>query len=197
MLDLNYITNSILSFYDFKGKDIVHVGAGGGQLIAYSHIAREIRAIDRNTQAVEVLEERIRAEGLEHKVFAIECDFMDYKAKADVVFFEFCLHEMEDPIAALKHAKEMYAHVVILDHAADSKWSWYALEEKKLAKSWKAIDKFEVFKKEEFTVYQEYDTYDDLALKLSVLGDQSLKRIKELEGCKSISIPMPFTLIQI
>lgn len=197
MVDLDYIISNILSFYDFKGKDVVHVGAGGGQLIAYSNIARIVKAIDRDSIAIKLLEQRIKDDGLEHKMFPIEGDFMDFKAMADVVFFEFCLHEMDDAYAAIKHAKEMYGHVIILDHLPDSKWSWYALEEKKLDKSWKAIEKFDTIKKLDFTVTQEYDTYDDLELKLSILGDEAINRISQFEDCKSIRIPMPFALIQI
>lgn len=196
-LDINFITENILSFYDFKRKDVVHVGAGDGQLIAYSRIAREVNAIDVDAQAIKKLERRIAEENLTHKIFAIEGDFMNFKGMADVVFFEFCLHEMDDPLAALKHAKQMYAHVIILDHIPNSKWSWYTLEDEKLAKSWKAISEFKIKKEERYTLNQEYDTYDDLASKLSVLGDKSIERIQELKNCDKISIPMPFSLILI
>lgn len=196
-LDTSFITESILSFYDFSNKDVIHVGAGGGKLIAYSHIARRIKALDNNPVAIELLEKCAKKEGLEHKLFAIEGDFMNFKGHADVVFFEFCLHEMEDAFAAIKHAKNMFADIIILDHSPDSKWAYYALEEKKTSKSWSAIEKFDVKKMTSYSIDQKFESYDYLVEKLSVLGDKSIKRIKYLEGNKDISISMPFYMVQI
>jgi len=37
---------NLTSVYDFDGKTVVHVGAGGGQFIAYAATARHVLAID-------------------------------------------------------------------------------------------------------------------------------------------------------
>ncbi|MDD4857209.1 MAG: hypothetical protein PHD74_03785 [Candidatus Krumholzibacteria bacterium] len=53
--DIGKIVENLVSFYDFKGKDVVHVGAGGGQLVGYAHSPRKITAIDNDRSAVERL----------------------------------------------------------------------------------------------------------------------------------------------
>jgi 2-polyprenyl-3-methyl-5-hydroxy-6-metoxy-1,4-benzoquinol methylase len=44
--DIGAIERNLQSFYDFQDKSVIHVGAGGGQLIGYAAITRSVLAID-------------------------------------------------------------------------------------------------------------------------------------------------------
>ena len=48
--------------------------------------------------------------------------FEDVALSGDVVYFEFCLHEMADPQKALTHAKNLARDTVVFDHSPDSEW---------------------------------------------------------------------------
>ena len=54
--DIEAVERNLRSFYDFHDKIVVHVGAGGGQLIGYSEIARSVLAVDIDEQALSTLE---------------------------------------------------------------------------------------------------------------------------------------------
>jgi len=43
--------------------------------------------------------------------------FEDVAGSFDVVYFEFCLHEMHDPEKALIHAKKLAPDIVVFDHS--------------------------------------------------------------------------------
>ncbi len=40
--DIAAIMRSIEAFYDFTGKSVIHVGAGGGQFVDYAGRARKV-----------------------------------------------------------------------------------------------------------------------------------------------------------
>ena len=52
--------------------------------------------------------------------------------RGDVVMFEFCLHEMKDPVAAINHALTMAPTVLITDHWSGSEWAYVVDEEEKV-----------------------------------------------------------------
>ncbi len=62
--DIHAIIRNLESFYDFTGKTVIHVGAGGGQLIAYARHARSVLAVDPEPAAVARLEAALHAAGL-------------------------------------------------------------------------------------------------------------------------------------
>ena len=102
--DIGAILDNLTSFYDFSNKEVVHVGAGGGQLIGYAGNCRSVLGVDPDPDAVARLETALHEMGLEERFSVVQCEFATVSAEADVVFFEFCLREMEDPEAALDHA---------------------------------------------------------------------------------------------
>jgi predicted RNA methylase len=53
--DIQKIIDNLTVFYDFSGKNVIHVGAGGGQIIAYAHLAKSVLAMDTDADAVEHL----------------------------------------------------------------------------------------------------------------------------------------------
>src|SRR5882672_2122131 len=135
--DLDLIVANLTSFHDFSGKIVIHVGAGGGQLIGYAASCRKVVAVDNDPSALERLEQRVADLALQTTVSVVACDFYDLELPGDVVLFEFCLHEMRDPVAAIDLARAMAEDVVVIDHLPESRWSWYANEEKAVARTWK------------------------------------------------------------
>jgi len=133
--DIAAILDNLVRFYPFHGKVMISVGAGGGQFAGYGRAARRVIAVDSDAAAHAALAERVAALGLAKKFVLVESDFMAVTERADVVLFEFCLHEMHDPGAALAHAATLAPDVVILDHAPGSPWSYAADESEKVAAS--------------------------------------------------------------
>jgi predicted RNA methylase len=194
MLKIESIINNLNDFYNLENKRVIHVGAGGGILTGYSKNAKVIVAIDNDPSIEKALASKIEKENLSDKFKIRILDFLDYTEKADITFFEFCLHEMDNPFDAIKHAKEISESILIIDHALNSEWSWYTLETEKLKKSWSAINQFEFKLEKTFEEIQSFDSYDELNKKLSVLGSEALERIKVFEGIEEIKIKMPYVV---
>jgi ubiquinone/menaquinone biosynthesis C-methylase UbiE len=193
--DIGEIVENLVSFYDFRGKDVVHVGAGGGQLIGYAHLPRKITAIDNDRSAVERLTERVRASGLEDRFSVVEGDFFSVRAQADVVFLEFCLHEMADPALAIAHAASMAPRTLIIDHMRESEWSWFACETNKVSAGWNAVERLPALKRMTFEAKQRFDGYKDLSGRLQELGEESMRRIRRFESRRDIEISMPYAIV--
>ena len=126
--DYGKMVADLLAFYDFEDKLILTVGAGGGQLIEYGRTARKVLALDNDAAALDKLRENLRISGLEDKFEPVLGDFLSVELKADVVLFEFSLHEMADPGAALERARRLAPAVVVFDHGPGSLWSYVASE---------------------------------------------------------------------
>ncbi len=192
--DIEAVERNLRSFYDFHDKIVVHVGAGGGQLIGYSEITRSVLAVDIDEKAASELEASVRAKGLSHK-FGIEvADILSISAEADVVFFEFCLHEMPDPGKALKHARSLAPDILIIDHHPDSQWAWYVLESEKAGRSWNEARKFNVIREKSFNAEQYFSNYSELLAKVEVMGDLAISRISDFAGESDITIKMKYTI---
>ncbi len=192
MINLEAIVDNLTTFYPLEGKRIIHVGVGSGILTGYSGTAKEIVGIDSNPTIEPILAAKLKAENLTGKFQVRIMDFIDYAQRADVVFFEFCLHEMENPLAFIMHALTIAPTVVIADHSRNSQWSWYGCETEKLERSWAAINQFEVRHRATFEETQRFNSFEDLHQKLSVLGAESLARIEPLRNENHIGIPMPY-----
>jgi predicted RNA methylase len=191
-IDLDRIVANLTSAYDFAGKIVIHVGAGGGQLIGYASSCRKVVAVDNDEAALERLERRVAELALEKTVSVVACDFYDLELPGDVVLFEFCLHEMRDPAAAIDLARAMAEDVVVIDHLPESRWSWYANEDKAVAGAWKAIAAKGTRTMQSFEALGTFDSYAELQAKLASMGDESLRRIDELRDRTAIEIPVPY-----
>jgi tRNA A58 N-methylase Trm61 len=192
--DIEQILSNLTSFYDFNGKRVIHVGAGGGQLIGYAAATAHVWAVDSEAEAVQALRERIGREKLSSKVDIIEGDFYGLSFDVDVVLFEFCLHEMKDPLVALNRAKTMAGDVVVIDHKEDSAWAWYVCETEKAAASWKAVRKSELVTCRDFEAAQYFADYKELYDKVSVIGPKGVRRIDKYQGAMDIEITMSYQL---
>jgi predicted RNA methylase len=192
--DYQKMVADLLAFTDLKDKTILSVGAGGGQLVEYGRAAGKVLALDSDAQALEKLQENLKIAGLEDKFSPILGDFFEVDLRADVVLFEFCLHEMPDPGAAVQRALGLAPAVVVFDHCPGSPWSFIAAEEKKVAASWASLDRFPVKKTRMYETVQSFSDYDQLYQRVKGQGETTLARIAEFKGQTDIRIPMTYGL---
>ncbi len=192
--DYGTLVAQLLAFYDFRAKTVIDVGAGGGQLVAYGRAAGHVLALDNDARALEKLRERLKAEGLEDKFTPILGDFFRVDLRADAVLFEFSLHEMPDPGAAVERALGMAPDVVVFDHRPGSEWIYYGAEEDKVAASWAALARFPVVREREYENVQSFADYAELHERVKGQGKKSLARIEKYKGRRDIRIPMTYGL---
>jgi hypothetical protein len=188
------LVDNLLAFYNFADKAVIAVGAGGGQLIGYGRVAARVLALDSDAAALEKLRESLKTAELEDRFTLILDDFYKADLKADAVLFEFCLHEMPDPAAAVERARGMARDVIIFDHWPGSEWSYVAAEDQKVAASWAALVRFPVKKKQRHEAAQSFKDYDELYEKVKGQGETALSRIERYKGQTGIRIPMTYGL---
>lgn len=190
--DVQKIIDNLLSVYDFSGRTIIAVGGGGGQFIEYGRSARQVLALDNDAEAIRKLQESLKEAGLEDRFTPILGDFLKTSLKGDGVLFEFCLHEMPDPKAAVRHAQTMAPDIIILDHWPGSEWSFCTAEEEKVARSWTALESFPFREKKKYDAVHFFRDYDELNQKVKGQGDLSLARIEKFRSLKDIRIPVEY-----
>ncbi len=190
--DIAKLLGNLFDFYDFSGKTVVSVGAGGGQFIEYGRPARCLFAVDNSREALDKLEDSLSRSDLRQKFTLVLSDFDRCGQKGDVVVFEFCLHELPDPAAALEHARSLAGDVLVLDHLPESPWIYYATEENKAVGSWRALRSLPLRKFQKYETFQFFKDYEELRRKVEVMGEAAIVRIKPFLGRTDISIPMSY-----
>jgi hypothetical protein len=85
--------------------------------------------------------------------------------EADVVYFEFCLHEMNDPCLALTHAQSLAPNPVVFDHSAGSEWAFHAAEDNKVRRSSEAVQNFGTRRRVTRLTVQHFRNHAELAAK--------------------------------
>jgi SAM-dependent methyltransferase len=188
--DITKVVANLTSCYDFRNKSVVHVGAGGGQFIAYASDARHVLAVDPDAAALEPLRAAIDRLGLGERFTVRQARFESLSDKADVVFFEFCLHEMDDPEAALRHARTLAPETLVIDHAPESQWAWHTAEVEKAVRSWAAVERAGVSAGRLFVGRQLFADVDALAARLASLGEPAASRARALGNATGIDIEM-------
>jgi len=193
-LATNYrrLVSNLLEFFDFSGRTVVSVGAGGGQLIEYGRPAAKVTAVDKDREALDALRERLAMSGLSDKFELVRSDFLEFRGRADAVLFEFCLHEMPDPSAALAHARSLAPAVVVMDHWPGSDWAFMVAEEDKAVAAWAAVLAAGPARTLSFEAEQSFDGYETLWQKVHVQGPKALRRIERYKGSTGITIPMSY-----
>jgi hypothetical protein len=192
--DIRKIVLQLSAFYDFTGKNVVAVGAGGGQLVEYARPARHVVAVDRDRAALDRLAARLRESGLADTFTLVYGDFLDVSPRGDVVVLEFCLHQIGDQGRALVHARGLAPDVVVIDHAPGSAWEWYAGEDGMVEAGWKAVEGLSIRRQETVEAWQRFIDYAALEARLAGQGPVSRERIAARRGERAISIPMPYRL---
>ncbi len=188
--DIARILSNLASVYDFAGKSVVHVGAGGGQLVAYAKTARHVVTVDPDEEAVERLRAAIEDQGLQDRFTVREGAFETVIDRADVVFFEFCLHEMDDAEAALRHARTLAPETLVVDHVAESPWAWHTAETEKARRSWGAVERAGIRESRLFVGRQLFPDVEALVTRLAALGDPAVGRARGLGNATGIDIEM-------
>jgi tRNA G37 N-methylase Trm5 len=194
LLYYRQLTENLHRFYDFTDKVVLFVGAGGRQLLDPSIRTRKLIAIDQNAQSLRELEANIVAKGMQNSVEVVNSRFEDVTAHGDVVYFEFCLHEMDDPQQALSHARRLASDMVVYDHLPGSEWIFYGAEEDKVCRSAEAMERFGVRRRQTFRAEQRFANYDELLAKVGVQGATAIQRAQRFAGATNIVIPMTYGL---
>jgi hypothetical protein len=194
-VDYRELSANLLRFYDFGGKVVLYVGAGGRQLLDPAIQARKLVAIDRDAKALDKLRTEAAERRARNSVEVIASSFEQVSLRGDVVYFEFCLHEMDDPMQALVHARALAPDSVVYDHSPGSEWSFYGAEEDKVRRSAEAMARFGIRCRESFYAEQRFGDHAELAAKLSSQGPLALERARRCAGATNIAIPMPYELV--
>jgi SAM-dependent methyltransferase len=192
--DYKRIVADLLAFFDFTDRRVLSVGAGGGQLIEYGRAARRVLALDCDAAALDRLRENLKIAGLVDKFEPILGDFYAAAPDADVVLFEFSLHEMSDPGAALERARRLAPAVVVFDHGPGSLWSYMAAEEDKVVAAWAAVCRMPVRKTRIHEGVQTFAGFEALYDKVKGQGETSLARIERYRAQADIRIPFTYGL---
>jgi len=192
--DYGKMVADLVGFHELGGKTVLAVGAGGGQLVEYGRAARRVVALDSDPGAIDALRSKLKAAGLEDRYEPVVGDFFRTSRPADVVLFEFCLHEMPDPGAAVEHARGLAPDVVVFDHAPGSAWAFIASEEDKVAAAWAALGRFPVKKIRRCETVQAFADFADLRERVKGQGPTTLARIEAYRGETDIRIPMSYGL---
>ncbi len=190
--DLRLVLGNLTAFYDFRDKSILHVGAGGGQLVGYATQTRRVIAIDPDPEAVVKLQAAISVLRLGDRFSVRHAEFERVHEAADVVFFEFCLHEIADPEAALAHGRALAPEILVIDHAPGSRWCWHCAETDKVARSWAAVEQAGIRREQRFEGWQRFGDAAALVQRLESLGEPAIGRARALEGIAPIEIEMAY-----
>ncbi len=192
--DIGLILERLNVFFNFSGKCVVAVGAGGGQMAGYARTMRKVLAVDRDLAAMQQLREAADRLGLQDRFEYWTGDFCDCDRRGDVVLFEFCLHEMEDPAKALVKAASLAPEIVVIDHAPGSQWSYFTAEDEKVKRSWQAVESLPITRQCSHAAAQRFNNYEELFEKVKSQGDESIRRIERFREQTSITIPMTYGL---
>jgi len=188
------LSRDLSRFYDFADKVVLYVGAGGRQLLDPAVRFRKWLAIDKDAEALRQLKAEITAKGLQDSVEVIEASFEEVAFPGDVVFFEFCFHEMDDPAAALTHAKTLAPDIVVYDHSVGSDWIYLGAEEDKVVRSAAAMERFGIRRRERFLAEQRFGSFGELLAKVAPQGATAIERAQRFAGATEIVIPMAYEL---
>ena len=194
-VDLRELTQNLVDFYDFKDKVVLFVGAGGRQLLDPSAGTRKLIAIDQDAESLTALKANIVAKGWQDSMEVVASNFADVTSLADVAYFEFCLHEMDDPLQSLIHARTLAPDLVVYDHAPGSEWIFYGAEEDKVAASGEAMECFGVRRRQAFHAKQRFQDYAELLARVAGQGDLAIQRVQRFAGATDIAIPMDYEAV--
>ncbi len=192
--DYDKMRRDLSRFYDFSDKVVLYVGAAGKQLLDPAIRTKKLIAIDKMADAAE-LEAQLRDAGRNSAIEVLATNFEEVTGHGDVLYFEFCLHEMDDPEQALVHAKSLAPDVVVYDHAAGSEWVYYGAEEDKVARSSEVMRRFGMRRCESFTAEQSFADHAQLIAKVRTQGPVAIERARQFIDAKGIVIPMAYELI--
>jgi hypothetical protein len=192
--DYAKLSENLSKFYNFTNKVVLFIGAGGRQLLDPATTTKKLIAIDRDVEALRDLKARVTAQGLQDSLEVIGASFEEIAAHGDTIYFEFCLHEMDDPEKVLLHAKSLAPDIVVYDHSPGSEWIYYGAEEDKVARSSAVMHRFGIRCRQTFEAEQRFTNFAELLAKVSPQGPLAVDRIQRFAGTANIVIPMTYEL---
>ena len=136
----------------------------------------------------------IAAQGRQDSIEVVGAKFEDVTVQGDVVYFEFCFHEMDDPESALLHAKSLAPDLVVYDHSPGSEWIYYGAEETNVLRSSAVMARFGIRRRQTFHAEQQFGDYAELLAKVSPQGALAIERIQRFATATNIIIPMSYEL---
>jgi len=191
-VDIRQVVEYLRGFYDFTDRVLIAVGAGGGQFLDVYREARKILAVDRDPEALLRLGEAVAARGLNGRAELMQADFSEITSHAEVVLFEFSLHEMPDPAQALLHARSLAPEVVVFDHAPGSEWTHYIVEEEKVRRSTEAMERCGIKRRSTFRGEHRFEDHAELLARVASQGPTAVARIARFREQRSIVIPLVY-----
>ena len=194
VVDRSELTANLTRFYGFKGKSALCVGAGGGLLLEPASGVARVVAIDHDAKSLRKFRTESRTKWAGIPIQFVPRKFETVNLRGDVVYFEFCMHQMDDPGAALEHARSLATDIVVIDHLPGSKWVYYWAGEDMVLRSTKALESFGVRRRQKFIAEQRFEDWKALAARLSGEGAESRRRVLELEGTKDVRMRMDYGL---
>ena len=173
---------------------MLFIGAAGRQLLDPATRTKKVIAIDKDVEALSELKASIVAQGLQDSVEVVGVSFEEVTSRGDVVYFEFCLHEVNDPDKALVHAKSLAPDIVVYDHSVGSEWIYYGAEEDKVSHSSAAMERFGIRRRQTFYAEQRFGNYAELLAKVTPQGPLAIERVQRFARDTDIVIPMSYEL---
>lgn len=192
--DYAKLTENLTRLYDFTDKVVLFIGAAGRQLLDPKIRTRKLIAIDKDVQALGDLKAKVIARGLQDLMEVVGANFEEVTLHGDAVYFEFCLHEMDDPAEALFHAKSLAPDIVVYDHSPGSEWIYFGAEEDKVPRNSGAMEHFGIRRRQRFHAEQRFGSYGELLAKVSPQGPLAVERAQRFVGATDIVIPMSYEL---
>jgi hypothetical protein len=117
-------------------------------------------------------------------------NFEDVTSRSDVVYFEFCLHEISDPFTALKRARSLAPDVVVFDHSPASEWAFYGAEEEIVRRSSEAMRNFGIRRCSSLRTQQRFRSGGELLSKVAKQGPLAAERAQRYANINNFTIPM-------
>ena len=194
VVDRRELSANLRKFYDFSGKAAVCVGAGGGLLLEPASGVASVVAIDKNAEELEKFRVGSKASWAGTPLQFVPRKFEEVDYRGDVVYFEFCMHMMEDPRKTLEHARSLAQDIVAIDHLPGSKWVYYWAGEDEVRRSTEALESFGIKRRSRFVAEQRFKDWQALADRLTGLGEESRRRVLELKEAKEVHMPMDYCL---
>jgi len=189
--DLRQVVENLRAFHDLRGRAVLSVGAGGGQFLDL-YAGATVVAVDSDPAALRQLEAAVDARGLRDRFELVRGDFSEVARQAEVVVFEFCLHEMKHPAKALERARELASDVLVFDHAPGSEWAYYTVEEEKVVRSTRAMEALGIRRRTVFHGEQRFRVYAELRDRVASQGPAAIVRIAPFQDVSDIVIPMEY-----
>ena len=157
--DYRLLSRTLSGFYDFTGKSVLYVGAGGRQFLDPAVRTRKVIAIDRDANSLAGL-----------NLETVAADFEEVTLTGDVVYLEFCLHEMPDPLRALRHSRTLAPDTVVFDHTPESEWIFLGAEDEQVRRSAAAQAEFGIRRHMTLRNEQRFQDYAELVAKVKGQG---------------------------